>query len=682
LNFKTYKYNRNKMKQLLIGFCCIFFTFFHLRAQNVEWASKVIEFSSQLTNTQYSAEQVLNKPNVLPAGGESPSAWAPSKTGKAEFIKVGFTKPLKIQQIAVAETFNPSALYQVFTYDKDGKEYLINTFEPRPIEVKSRLLNIFLEKTEYEVHAVKLVFKGDALPGYYSIDAIGISDSKVPIKVSVNVAQNIRKDLKPEKLSSNINSPYKEFGPLLSPDGKTLFFSRRNHPDNTGGLKDKEDIWYSEIDSATGEWGLAKNLGLPINTIGPNFINSITPDGNSIVLLLGNQYTEDGRLKAGVSISSKTEAGWTKPQALDIVNEYNNSPKANYFLANNRKVLLHSVERDDTRGDRDIYVSFLQKDGKWSEPVNLGSIINTASEETSPFLAADDKTLYFSSRGFSGYGGNDVFITRRLDDTWKNWSEPENLGPAINSERDDYFINIPETGKYAYYSKEISDDDADVYRLALPIFHQPLPTVAVKGKVLHSETQKPIAARIVYEELPSGKEIGIAQADSITGEYQIVLPSNALYGFRAEATGFLPISQNVDLKEQKENKELTQNLLLVPIKVGATVVLNNIFFDTNKSQLKEESFPELDRVAQFLTENGKVEIEISGHTDNVGSDKYNLQLSQKRAKAVSAYFETKGINGDRIDVKSFGKSKPVASNSTPEGRSKNRRVEFKILKAS
>lgn len=566
------------MKRLLSG---IFFIAFNLPwaySQNVQWASKILEYSTQLTTTQYSASQVLGKPNVLPVGGESPNAWAPSKTGKTEFLKVGFENPMKIQQIAIAESFNPSAVHQVYTYDKDGKEYLVNTFDPKVFEVKARLLNIFLDKTNYEVAAIKVIFKGEALPGYFSIDAIGISDSKIPVKVTINLAQNLRNDLKPERLSNNVNSPYKEFGPLLSPDGATLFFSRRNHPDNTGGLKDKEDIWYSEMDTTTGEWGIAKNLGIPINTIGPNFINSITPDGNSIILLLGNQYTEDGRLKAGVSVSSKSESGWSKPKALEIVNEYNNSPKANYFLANNRKILLHSVERDDTYGDRDIYVSFLQSDGKWSEPANIGPIVNTASEETSPFLAADDKTLYFSSRGFSGFGGNDVFITRRLDDTWKNWSEPENLGPAINSERDDYFINIPETGKYAYYSKEISDDDADLYRLALPIFHQPLPTVSIRGKVVHSKTKKPIAAKIIYEELPSGKEIGIAESDSLTGEYQIVLPSKAVYGFRAEAAGFLPISQNVDLRNQKENMELNQDLVLVPIKVGETIVINNIFF--------------------------------------------------------------------------------------------------------
>lgn len=667
------------MKRLLTGFFCIVFNLSF--AQNVQWASKVIEFSSQLTPIQYSAAQVLSKPNVLPAGGESPSAWAPSKTGKEEFLKVGFAYPIKVQQIAIAESYNPSAVYQVYTYDKGGKEYLINTFEPRVLELKARLLNIFLDKTPYEVHAIKIVFKGSALPGYFSIDAIGISDSKIPIKIGINLAENLRKDLSPERLSDHINSPFKEYGPLLSPDGKTLFFSRRNHPENMGGIKDKEDIWYSELDTLSGEWSLAKNLGLPVNTIGPNFINSITPDGNSMIILLGNQYTEDGKLKAGVSVSSKTESGWTHPKALEIINEYNNNPKANYFLANNRKILLSSVERDDTHGDRDLYVSFLQASGKWSEPLNLGPVINTATEETSPFLATDDRTLYFSSRGFSGYGGNDVYVTRRLDDTWKNWTEPENLGPAINSERDDFFINIPETGKYAYYSKEISDEDADIFRLALPIFYQPNPVVLVKGKVIHSTTKKPIAAKIIYEQLPGGKEIGIAESDSSNGQYQIILPSKAVYGFRAEAEGFFPISQNIDLMEQKENKEMTQDLTLVPIKTGETIVMNNIFFETDKSELKEESFPELDRIASFLEDNTSITVEISGHTDNVGSSKYNMQLSERRAKAVVNYIIEKGIDEKRIEVKAYGKTKPVATNKTTEGRSKNRRVEFKILKS-
>jgi len=660
---------------------------FSSTAQVVQWASKVIEFSSELTPIQYSAKQTLGKPNVLPAGGQSPNAWAPDRPNRKEFLKLGYDKPISIRQIAIAESHNPSAIYRVFAYDQAGKEYLINTLNPMAIPLKGRMLNIFMEPTPYKVAAVKIEFDGGAVPDYYSIDAVAISDSNYPIIADIPTMQLLASGILIEVLDNNVNSEYKELNPLLSPDGKTLYFSRQNHPQNIGGVKDKEDIWYSELDSA-GRWQLAQNLGA-LNNEGPNFINTIkavTPDGKSaIMVLLGNKYLDNGKMLAGVSISSNVGGVWSKPVALNIINDYNYAEKANYFLADNRKTLLMSVERDDSQGDRDLYVTFMNADSSWSEPVNLGDVVNSAGEESAPFLASDDKTLYFSSTGFSGYGGNDIYVTRRLDDTWTNWSEPENLGPEINSPLEDLFFNIPAASEFAYYSRGLSETNADIFRVKLPIVKSPDTYVTVKGKVIDKTTGEPVAAKIVYERLPDGKDTGISQTDPETGEYEIRLPTGQLYGLRAEAVGKMSESQNLDLRNIKSDQVIDKNFNLQPIGVAtiapnATIVLNNIFFDFDKATLKPESAPELDRLIAMLKEKSTMEVEISGHTDNIGPAAYNLSLSERRAKTVVAYIVRGGIPKERLTVQFFGETKPTDTNETKEGRSKNRRVEFLILK--
>lgn len=668
------------MHKILFLFLVSGFFIKEISAQNVQWASQVLEVSSELGDRQYSAQQALMKPNVLPKTGESPNAWTPRDPNSTEFIKVGFENPMKIQQIAIGESYNPGSVAQVYVYDGSGNEYMVYDFEPEPAGTPGRLLNIFFEMTPYDVHAVRVVLEGRAVPGYVSIDAIGISDSNIPIVVEVKVAEIMDEGIEPERLSEKVNSEFSEMRPLISPDGKTLYFSRRNHPGNIGGTKDYEDIWFSEMDTVNGEWMEAQNIGGTLNNDGPNFISSMTPDGNTLVILLGNEYKPNGKMAAGVSISTKTADGWSRPQVLDIPNNYNISEKANFYMANNRKAIIMAVERDDSHGDRDLYVSFLEGDNKWTEPKNLGSTVNTASEESAPFLAADDETLYFSSRGFSGYGGSDIYVTRRLDDTWENWSEPENLGPDINSENDDEFFNIPASGKYAYYSRAITEENMDIYRIELPVFYQPSPVVAVRGKVYNSKTNEPVEAKIFYERLPDGEEIGIARSQAGTGDYEIVLPSGQKYGYLAEAEGYLAISANIDLTDLEEYKEVEQDLYLVPIEKEQTIVMNNVFFDFDKSELRSESFPELRRIISFLNDNPDVTIEISGHTDSFGNDSYNQKLSDRRAKSVAAYLTQNGIAENRLTAIGYGEARPVVSTDLGvKEQQPNRRVEFKIL---
>jgi len=654
--------------------------------QEVQWASKVLEFSSELTSVQYSAQQILGKPNVMPAGGQNPNAWTPDKPKRKEFIKVGYDHPIQVNQIAIAESYNPSGLFRVLLYDESGAEHVARTLNPVSIPLQGRMLNVFVEKTTYKVNAVKLEFDGAALPEYFSIDAVAITDSHYPIIADIIKPELLASGIVVEKLDPSVNSDYSELNPMLSPDGKTLYFSRANHPENAGGVNDKEDIWYSELGN-DGKWSLAKNMGPEFNNEHPNFINAITsptPDGKTVILVLGNKYLDNGKMLAGVSISNNVNGKWSKPKALNIENDYNYNEKANYFLTNNRKALIMSVERDDSRGGRDLYVSFMKDDSVWTEPRNLGDMLNTAGDETAPFVASDDQTLYFSSNGFSGYGGSDIYMTKRLDDTYTNWSEPKNMGSDINSKGEDLFFNIPSTSEYAYYSRGEATN-TDIYRAKLPFYNSPQPFVIVKGKLIDAKTGKPIGAKIIYERLSDGKEMGIAQSNPETGEYEIRLPAGEQYGVRAEAEGHISESQNLDLRDFKTDGVVThKDMSINPIEVAkvepnATIRLNNIFFDFDKFTLRSESYPELNRVAEFLEEQPSIKVEISGNTDNVGTEEYNMNLSKRRAESVSNYLVKKGVSRDRITTTFYGESRPKDTNDTKEGRQKNRRVEFTIL---
>jgi outer membrane protein OmpA-like peptidoglycan-associated protein len=478
----------------------------------------------------------------------------------------------------------------------------------------------------------------------------------------------------PINLGPQINSPYDEVLPVISPDGKTLYFDRTNHPANAG----KDDIWYSTLRS-DGKWNEAKNIGSPLNNSDNNFVCSVTPDGNT--LLLGNIYNADGTMSPGISIVHRTANGWGRPEQLVIKNFYSRSSIGNYYLANDGKTLLLSVQRDDGQGELDLYVSFLQEDGEWSEPLNLGPDVNTSKDDRTPFLAADQATLYFASEGHGGFGSSDIFFARRIDSTWTRWSRPENLGRPINSEGWDGFFTITASGDDAYLSSaKNSYGMLDIFRVELPMNMRPKSVVLVSGHVLNAKTKEPIAARIVYETLSNGATAGSARSNPTSGDYEIALPAGSNYGFRAEAEGFIAINDNIDLTKLNRYQEIKRDLYLVPIEVGSVIRLNNIFFDFAMANLRPESFPELNRIIGMLKDNPTIEIEIAGHTDSLGTDADNMKLSQRRASAVFDYLKGHGIRASRLSVKGYGEAAPVATNDTEEGRRLNRRVEFRIVR--
>ncbi len=280
----------------------------------------------------------------------------------------------------------------------------------------------------------------------------------------IHFAPNLNFSAQALPLSDLINSDFVELKPALAPEGSRLYFSRSKHPHNTSGEEDHEDIWYSDFDDIADTWSAAVRLPGNLNNDGPNFVCSVSPGGDTI--FLGNQYLKRGKMRAGVSFSVMSKDGkWSDPSTIKIKNEYNFSNHANYFVSLKSDVIIQAIERDDTNGGRDLYVSFWNGKHEASEPVNMGPVINSVLEESSPYLAADQKTLYFASKGHHGYGGYDIYRTTRLDETWTNWSQPENLGPAVNDAKDDEFFVISHCNRYAFFSRQIDDTNVDLFRI-------------------------------------------------------------------------------------------------------------------------------------------------------------------------------------------------------------------------
>ncbi|MDF2454158.1 MAG: ompA [Cytophagaceae bacterium] len=668
------------MTKRIISFLLLSILTVSTYAQDIQWAYRVLEYSSQQGDVDFSSRQILGRPNVYPAQGENRNAWQPKDKSTQQFIKVGYRTPIIPKQILIVETNHPGSIEKVFVYDAEGKEFEITNYRNTTTSDGNRLLSIKPNDVKFYVLAVKIVLKSNSTIA--GIDAIGISESaKVPKINKQKPNELVKANMVATKLSNNINSPYPEMGPLVSPDGKTLYFSRRGDPQAQGGKEDLEDIFYSEWNATTQSWGEAKNIGAPLNNDGPNFINSISPDGNT--LLLGNSYFEDGTMEDGVSVSHRTKDGWSFPERLIIDKDVNINARANFFMSNSQKILLMSIEhKKDNVGNRDLYVSFRSDDGTWTKPTNLGNTLNTTGIEQAPFLASDDRTLYFASDGMNGYGGSDIYVTRRLDDTWTNWSTPENLGPIVNSSRDESYLSIPASGERIYFTSEgAKDGDDDILVLQLVKSLKPNAVTMISGRVLNSKTNETIpGVKIFFENLVTGAEVGIASSDPRNGTYQIVLPSKNRYGYLAEKEGFISVNDNIDLTYQNEYQQITRDLYLTPIEVGESITIKNIFFDFNKAVLRKESNLELNRLAKLLANNPNLKVEISGYTDSVGTKAYNDKLSQKRAEAVASYLTTKSAtDASRISVKHYGENAPASTNSTAKGRQLNRRVEFKIL---
>lgn len=485
----------------------------------------------------------------------------------------------------------------------------------------------------------------------------------------------------------SVNSSKGEYFPVLTIDGQKMYFTLSD------GKRGGEDVYYSQLNSSS--WIKPQNMGMPFSTKENDAINSVSADGNMMVLF--GSYK--GLIGGGDNFYvERTQTGWGEIKAFPKPVNSSYWDCDGYLTADGKAFIFTSDRKGgvgdfikggqfyhgEYDGNTDIWVS-LKTDSGWAAPINLGPGINTPFSERSPFLHPDGKTLYFSSDGHYGLGSLDVFKSVRLSDTsWTEWSEPVNLGKDINTSGYDVAYKITTDGKFAFFS---SDRDGgkggyDIYSIKLPPEAWPENNVVtISGKVT-DEKGIPLSSALKWHELKSNRNVGLLTSNPETGDYVIVLPNGVSYSYFAEKEGYYSVSNSIDLSGEKTFKEMTVDIVMRSVKSieAETIKLNNIYFDFDKYELQSGSYVELDRVYKFLSDNPEVKIEISAHTDSKGADDYNLNLSQKRAESVVGYLVSKGIDGSRLTAVGYGEANPVGDNETEEGRAANRRVEMKILK--
>lgn len=497
---------------------------------------------------------------------------------------------------------------------------------------------------------------------------------------------------------SRLNSPFDELNPVLSPDGKLMFFTVANHPSNIGGKRDPGDIWYCTLEG-NNEWSQPVHGGNLLNNSAFNGVAGFSPDGSELYLL--SHYDNSGQpaRTQGIAVSRRSGNGWSKPENISIPYYQNKSNIISGYLTADLSVFVFSAETYGTYGVEDIYVCERNADGKWSQPRNLGPRINTQFQEITPSLSADGKTLFFSTNGRKGSGSFDIYAATRLDEGWTNWSEPVNLG-GINTEgRDLYYREFTQAGYSIFTSTKNSDGYGDLRmhkpdnlskpdstllarsEEAAPVISETPAqgtkhSLQIHGKVFNAKSGEAIPAVITFEQQDAGNvSPTVVRADQ-TG-YAVDISTIAQYKLRIEASGFISTLEKLDI-QSFEMGNLEMNFQLQPIEVGVTVNLKDVLFEQSKTLLLPESFDELDLVVSFLKANPSVRIELSGHTDNRGIPAQNVKLSQGRVDKVKEYLISKGIDKKRISGKGYGGSKPIASNDTEETRKLNRRVEFTI----
>ncbi len=507
-----------------------------------------------------------------------------------------------------------------------------------------------------------------------------------------------------DNLGKTVNSPDPEYTPLITADeSEMLFCSRRAN--TTGGTKDDGGQFYEDLyitQHINGTWTAPINLGKPVNTEDHDAPAGLSPDGQILYTYRhsGNGDIFESDLKGTV---------WSEPERLNK-NINTDAHESSVSVSGDGKKLYFVSDKkvEGSIGNRDIWYSTKDEKGKWGKSVNLGPGVNTMYGEEGVFVHPDGKTIYFSSQGHKTMGGYDVFKI-----VFENgaWSQPINLGYPINGPDDDVFFVISASGKHGYFASNKADGqgEKDIYKITFLGPEKPLAisnednllagrtapvkqvqaqqTVPVttanvtllKGVITDINTKKPLAATIEIVDNSRNEVVATFTANTASGKYLAVLPSGKNYGIAVKMDGYLFHSENFDIPLAANYQEVVKDVEMKPIVVGSTIVLKNVFFDYNKATLKSESYIELDRVVKLLNDNPSMRIELSGHTDNRGTEEYNQKLSEDRAKSCVEYLTSKGIAPSRLEFKGYGESKPINPNNTEEGWAENRRTEFKII---
>jgi outer membrane protein OmpA-like peptidoglycan-associated protein/Tol biopolymer transport system component len=533
-----------------------------------------------------------------------------------------------------------------------------------------------------------------------------IADKKIAECRIADSLSNYELNVIIENASGKVNTPFHDYAPIISGDGNTLIFTS-NRTENEKELKEGtnyEDIYISR--KTGNEWEHAKKISSNINNSYNDAAASLSPDGKTLFL-----YYEEGA--GDIYVSNLQGSEWTKPTPLNKNINTGQFWETSASMSADGKKLYFASNRPGGAGELDLYVSELDGKGSWGKAVNLGPVINTPENEDSPFIHPDGVTLYFSSDGHPSLGNSDIFISEFRN---TKWQKPENLGWPINTWEYDGFFTISADKKKGYYStlKEGGLGDADIYSITFlePKFKpKPKPVVVVaaeekkpkpkntdfvdpliqqsrnnkvvsvlKGKVIDENTAEPLSAVISLVNNETKQVLSKITVDSLTGDFELVIPHGGNYGVTTEKSGYLFNSINFNLPKFAEYQEIDTHIIMVKAEIGSKTVLKNIFFDVGKADLKAESLAEIGKIEELLTVNSNLKVQINGHTDNTGNAASNKTLSLKRATAVVDYLVSHGIEASRVFAKGYGPERPIVSNDDEEsGRELNRRTEIEIV---
>ena len=467
----------------------------------------------------------------------------------------------------------------------------------------------------------------------------------------------------PRNMGDSVNSEFSEYYPCVTIAGDNLVFTRR--------VRGVDEDFFSSTRKETG-WSHASPLEGDINSRRNEGAQTISQDGELLVFT-GCDFPE-GFGSCDLYSSVRTKQGWSQPRNMGrrVNSEFWESAPS---LAPDKRELYFASSMPGGFGGIDIWVCRMMDNGQWSDPENLGAAINTSGNESCPFVHADNETLYFTSNGHPGYGGDDLYLSRRKKDG--GWDAPRNLGYPINTIENEGSLVVASDGRTAYYASDRDDSKGglDIYTFPIREEVAPLRTLWVQGKVYDRKTGQGLPSAVELVDLQDGRVSSKVQTDE-QGRYLVTLPVGRDYGFHVDRKGYLFHSGNFPFAQKTPDSTYRLDIPLQPIEKDANIVLKNIFFATNAFQLKSESTSELDIIVRLMRENPTLRIRIDGHTDNVGKAADNLALSNNRARSVVDYLTSRGIAKERLTFKGFGSAKPVADNATEEGRAQNRRTEL------
>ena len=639
-----------------------------------------------------------------------------------EFEKSNFKSNTSGFKTAVKHLNEGNTKYFSLFYNKALNEYLAaNKFNPNSSELNARIADCYLnsaDKSKAVQYFEKAYLLNKDLDGFYiymmakayqfdqkfdkAIKFYKLSKSKKhkiivrehpsndadkKIAACIYAKKLIQSPLnvKIDNLGDAINSENEEYVPVITADESEIFFTSRRSNTVGGGMDLDiadyfEDIYYSKKEN--GEWSTAVNVGKPVNSEKHDATVGLSLDGQKLII-----YRDTKKALGDIFVTERKGTKWGEPLQLPKpINSKSQETSACYSPDGN--TIYFVSDRPNGQGGKDIYKSTKSKDDVWGDAENLGPIVNTSGHEDAVFLHPDGKTLYFSSTGHATMGGYDIFKTVL---TKGRWSSPENIGYPVNTADDDVCFVLTASGDYGYYTsiKGSGQGKRDIYRVSfIDQINKPKLTL-LKGIISDKKSGKLLKSTVEIYDNDEDKLVGTFESNSATGKYMVSLPAGRNYGISVKKKGYLFYSENFNIPKDAAFQVVKKDVKLDKLEVGKKVVLNNIFYDYNKANLRASSFNELNKVIELLDNNPKMKIELSAHTDSRGSDAYNNKLSQTRAQSCVDYLVGKGVIKSRLVAKGYGEKQLIVTDAEinkltseltkEDAHQKNRRTEFKII---